>query len=56
MIYFLYPERFPFLIFRLKEKIEVEPNKALFCFDLLPIVPSPLPFFDQLLFGNLELG
>jgi len=28
MIYFLYPERFPFLIFGLKEK-EVEPNEAL---------------------------
>jgi hypothetical protein len=25
-------------------------------FDLLPIEPSPLPFFDMLLTGNLELG
>jgi len=29
MIYFLYPERFPFLISRLKEKTEVELNEAL---------------------------
>jgi len=29
MIYFLYPERFPFLIFRLKEEMEVELNEAL---------------------------
>jgi len=25
-------------------------------FDLLPTVPSPLPFFDMPLTGNLELG
>jgi len=25
-------------------------------FDLLPIEPSPLPFFDMPLIGNLELG
>ena len=38
MIYFLYLERFPFLIFRLKEKkIRIELNEALFGFDLLPI-------------------
>jgi hypothetical protein len=36
--------------------ILVELNKALFCFDLLPIGPSPLPFFDMLLTRNLELG
>jgi hypothetical protein len=36
--------------------ILVELNKALFCFDLLPIEPSPLPFFDMPLIGNLELG
>jgi hypothetical protein len=29
MIYFLYPERFPFLIFRLKKEIEIELKKAL---------------------------
>jgi len=28
MIYFLYPERFPFLIFGLKEKNRVELNEA----------------------------
>ena len=56
MIYFLYPERFPFLIFRLKKEIEVELNTTLFGFDLLPIEPSLLPFFDMLLTRNLELG
>jgi len=40
----------------LKEKMEVELNEALFGFDLLPIEPSLLPFFDMLLNRNLELG
>jgi hypothetical protein len=55
MIYFLYPERFPFLIFGLKEKGSWT-EQSIVGFDLLPIVPSLLPFFDMPLARNLELG
>ena len=55
-IYFLYPERFPFLIFRLIKKLSFELNEVWSRCDLLPIEPSLLPFFDLLLNWNLELG
>jgi len=45
MIYFLYPERFPFLIFWLKKEIKSETERSRVGFDLLPIEPIAVTIF-----------